>query len=76
MARWVIELRIPLFSGESERKRNLTEWGECQNVNLTVTDKDGGVTTQTVAVKVDNVAPTIVNIVKPDKLDERFFSRV
>jgi PKD repeat protein len=40
------------------------------NVVLTVTDKDGGVTTQTVAVKVDNVAPTIINIVKPDKINE------
>jgi PKD repeat protein len=35
------------------------------NVILTVTDKDGGVTTQTTVVKVDNVAPKIVNIVKP-----------
>ena len=35
------------------------------NVVLTVTDKDGGFTTQTVAVTVDNVAPSIVNIIKP-----------
>jgi PKD repeat protein len=40
------------------------------NVVLTVTDKDGGVTTQTVVAKVDNVAPTIVSIVKPDKINE------
>jgi PKD repeat protein len=40
------------------------------NVVLTVTDKDGGVTTQTVAAKVDNVAPVIANITKPDKINE------
>ncbi len=40
------------------------------NVILTVTDKDGGVTTQTTAVKVDNVAPVIVSISKPTKIDE------
>ncbi|WP_309737746.1 PKD domain-containing protein, partial [Chamaesiphon sp. OTE_20_metabat_361] len=40
------------------------------NVVLTVTDKDGGVTTQTIVVKVDNVAPKIVNIVKPTKINE------
>jgi large repetitive protein len=40
------------------------------NVMLTVTDKDGGVTTQTVVAKVNNVAPTIVSIVKPDKINE------
>jgi RHS repeat-associated protein len=40
------------------------------NVVLTVTDKDGAVTTQTTAVTVDNVAPTIVSIVKPDRINE------
>jgi PKD repeat protein len=30
------------------------------NVNLTVTDKDGGITNQTTQIKVDNVAPTLV----------------
>jgi PKD repeat protein len=40
------------------------------NVVLTVTDKDGGVTTQTVAVKVDNVAPTVVSIAKPTQINE------
>jgi large repetitive protein len=40
------------------------------NVVLTVTDKDGGVTTQTVVAKVDNVAPTIVSIVKPTTIKE------
>jgi PKD repeat protein len=40
------------------------------NVVLTVTDKDGGVTTQTVVAKVDNVAPTIVSIVKPTQINE------
>ena len=40
------------------------------NVVLTVTDKDGGVTTQTVVAKVDNVAPTIVSIVKPATINE------
>jgi PKD repeat protein len=40
------------------------------NVILTVTDKDGAVTTQTLIVKVDNVAPTIVNIVKPTIIKE------
>jgi PKD repeat protein len=34
-------------------------------VILTVTDKDGGTTSQTTVVKVNNVAPTIVNITKP-----------
>jgi large repetitive protein len=40
------------------------------NVILTITDKDGGITTQTVAVKVDNVAPTIANITKPPIIKE------
>ncbi len=40
------------------------------NVVLTVTDKDGAVTTQTTTVKVDNVAPTIVNIIKPERIQE------
>ena len=40
------------------------------NVVLTVTDKDGAVTTQTVVAKVDNVAPTIVSIVKPTTIKE------
>ncbi|WP_219892241.1 PKD domain-containing protein [Chamaesiphon polymorphus] len=40
------------------------------NVVLTVTDKDGGVTTQTVVAKVDNVAPVIVSIVKPNTIKE------
>ena len=40
------------------------------NVTLTVTDKDGAVTTQTVVTKVDNVAPTIVSIVKPATINE------
>jgi large repetitive protein len=40
------------------------------NVALTVTDKDGAVTTQTTAVKVDNVLPSIVSITKPNKIDE------
>jgi PKD repeat protein len=40
------------------------------NVILTVTDKDGGVTTQTTAVKVDNVAPVIVSVTKPTQLNE------
>jgi PKD repeat protein len=40
------------------------------NVILTATDKDGGVTSKTVKVKVDNVAPLIVSIVKPDKVNE------
>jgi large repetitive protein len=40
------------------------------NVVLTVTDKDGAVTTQTVVAKVDNVAPTIVNITKPNQINE------
>ncbi len=35
------------------------------NVTLTVTDKDGAATTQTVITKVDNVAPVIGAIVKP-----------
>jgi hypothetical protein len=30
------------------------------NVVLTVTDKDGGITTQAIAVTVENVAPAIV----------------
>jgi DNA/RNA endonuclease G (NUC1)/PKD repeat protein len=40
------------------------------NVVLTVTDKDGAATTQTTAVKVDNVAPVIVSIVKPAQINE------
>jgi large repetitive protein len=40
------------------------------NVVLTVTDKDGGSTTQTVAVVVDNVVPTIIEISKPDQINE------
>jgi large repetitive protein len=40
------------------------------NVTLTVTDKDGGVTTQTVVAKVDNVAPTVVSIAKPPTIKE------
>ena len=40
------------------------------NVVLTVTDKDGAVTTQTVTVKVDNVAPTIISIAKPNIIKE------
>ncbi len=40
------------------------------NVVLTVTDKDGGVTTQTVVAKVDNVAPTIVSIIKPTTINQ------
>jgi PKD repeat protein len=40
------------------------------NVVLTVTDKDGGVTSQTTTVTVDNVVPAIVNIVKPDRINE------
>jgi RHS repeat-associated protein len=37
-------------------------------VALTVTDQDGGTTTQTTAVTVDNLAPTIVNLVKPNQI--------
>jgi PKD repeat protein len=40
------------------------------NVILTVTDKDGGVTNRTIATKVDNVAPTIVNIEKPTTINK------
>jgi large repetitive protein len=40
------------------------------NVVLTITDKDGGSTTQTTTVKVDNVLPSIVSITKPNKIDE------
>ncbi len=40
------------------------------NVVLTITDKDGGVTTQTVVAKVDNVAPTVVSISKPNIIKE------
>jgi large repetitive protein len=40
------------------------------NVILTVTDKDSAVTTQTVVIKVDNVAPSIVNIAKPTQINE------
>ena len=40
------------------------------NVILTVTDKDGATTTQTVVAKVDNVAPTIANILKPATINE------
>jgi PKD repeat protein len=40
------------------------------NVVLTVTDKDGAVTTQTVVAKVDNVAPTIVSIAKPTTINQ------
>jgi large repetitive protein len=40
------------------------------SVVLTVTDKDGAVTTQTTAVKVDNVAPNIVSIAKPAQINE------
>ncbi|WP_396134999.1 PKD domain-containing protein [Chamaesiphon sp. OTE_8_metabat_110] len=40
------------------------------NIVLTVTDKDGAVTTQTVAVTVDNVAPVVVSIVKPETIKE------
>ncbi len=40
------------------------------NVVLTVTDKDGAVTSQTVELIVDNVAPVIVNIVKPSTINE------
>jgi PKD repeat protein len=42
------------------------------NVVLTVTDKDGAATTQTVIAKVDNVAPVIVNIDKPTTIKELF----
>jgi PKD repeat protein len=37
---------------------------------LTVTDKDGGTTSQTSIVQVDNVSPSIVKINKPSKIDE------
>jgi PKD repeat protein len=40
------------------------------NVVLTVTDKDSGVTSQTTTVKVDNIAPAIVNISKPTTINE------
>jgi PKD repeat protein len=38
------------------------------NVILTVTDKDGAVTTQTVVAKVDNVAPTIASVTLPQNV--------
>jgi PKD repeat protein len=40
------------------------------NSVLTVTDKDSGVTTQTVIVKVDNVSPAIISITKPNQINE------
>jgi PKD repeat protein len=40
------------------------------NVVLTVTDKDGAVTSQTVEVTVDNVAPAIASIITPAKINE------
>jgi large repetitive protein len=40
------------------------------NVVLTVTDKDGGVTTEAIKIKVDNLAPTIVSITKPARINE------
>lgn len=43
------------------------------NVVLTVTDKDGAATTQTIVAKVDNVAPMIVNITKPTQINNRLF---
>jgi PKD repeat protein len=40
------------------------------NVVLTITDKDGGSTTQATTVKVDNVLPSIISITKPNKINE------
>ncbi|NEQ48475.1 MAG: PKD domain-containing protein [Leptolyngbya sp. SIOISBB] len=39
-------------------------------VTLTVTDEDGGITTQTLEITVNNVAPSIINITSPDDLSE------
>ncbi len=40
------------------------------NAVLTVTDKDGGVTEQSIEIKVDNVVPVVVAIIKPAQINE------